>query len=375
MKPYRVLHFPGEMTRGGVENLIMSWYRNMDRDSIQFDFCVPRFDRGPLDDEIESLGGHILRCHRIREKGALTYISEITSIIKNNGPYDAVHIHGVHSGVFSLIASKKAGITKRIYHVHSTQNLAFRHLRFRKVIEWFFSFLINRFATVRLACSVPAGEFVFKSKHFILIRNGIDLNRFFPVPIEIKRQMKLSLGLPDNAIIIGNIARFVEGKNQEFLVKVIEEIIGRNPFVYGLLVGEGPNKNKLEKWCHAHSIYNRIVFTGHRSDTEKLYNCMDVFCLPSDFEGLGIVAIEAQACGIPCLVSDGVPDEANMNCVPFVKMSLSDSIKKWAEEIEVLVNKPKVDGSVIKESILKNGYSFSQSLQEIMEIYLHNLAY
>lgn len=375
MKPYRVLHFPGEMTRGGVENLIMSWYRNIDRDSVQFDFCVPRFNKGPLDDEIESLGGHILRCHRIREKGVLSYISEITSIIEINGPYDAVHIHGVHSGIFSLIASKRAGIAKRIYHVHSTQNLAFRHLRFHKVIERICTFLINRFATVRLACSAPAGEFVFKSKHFIQIKNGIDLNRFSPVSIGTKQQLKSSLGFPNNAFVIGNIARFVDGKNQEFLVRIIEEISARNPLVRGILVGEGPNKNKIEKMCLTRQINSKIVFTGHRSDTENLYHCMDVFCLPSDFEGLGIVAVEAQACGIPCLVSDGVPDEANMKCVPFVKMSLSDSIEKWAKELEKLGGGDTIEASVIKESILKTGYSSSQSLQEITRIYLHNAAY
>ena len=370
MAKYRVLHFPGEMTRGGVESLLMSWYRGIDRETIQFDFCVPRFERGPLDDEIESLGGRILRSHNIREKGVLSYISEVCSIIANNGPYDAVHIHGVHSGVFSLIAAKKAGIPKRIYHSHSTQNLAFRNLRFRKVIEWLCSFGINKLATVRLACSTPAGEFVFGNKSFSLIRNGIDLNRFYPYETDQRRALRNELGFPDNSMVIGNVARFVDGKNQQLIAQMIDLLNQQGHNAYGLFVGEGPRKEELERWCINYGIDNKIIFTGFRNDTENLYNCMDVFCLPSDFEGLGIVAIEAQACGIPCVVSSYVPTEANMHCVPFEAINLTEPLEHWAMASERLAQKRLDDSSIIK-SINENGYSLASSVETLVNIYLN----
>ena len=370
MRPYRVLHFPGEMTRGGVESLIMSWYRNIDRNDIQFDFCVPRFERGPLDDEIESLGGRILRCHRIRGKGVFSFVLEVCSLIKENGPYDAVHIHGVHSGVFSLIAAYLAGVSKRIYHSHSTQNLVLRNTLFRKTQEWLFSILINKFSTVRLACSKPAGQFVFSDHTFTVITNGIDIERFTPYSLERRLDLRRQLNIPEESIVIGNIARFVEGKNQDLITAIVEYWVhnkGQN--IFGLFVGYGPKKDGIIRWCEEHQIEKFVSFTGNRSDTEDLYNCMDVFCLPSDFEGLGIVAIEAQACGVPCLVSLGIPEEANMKCVPFEMHDLSESIETWSNNLEVLAKTPKVSENVIRESILNKGYSFSQSLRAIIEIY------
>ena len=370
MKPYRVLHFPGEMTRGGVESLIMSWYRNIDRDAIQFDFCVPRFERGPLDDEIESLGGRILRCHRIREKGLVYFISEVVSIIRKNGPYDAVHIHGVHSGVFSLLASSIAGVSKRIYHSHSTQNLVLRNKPFRVIQEWLFSFLINRYATIRLACSRPAGIFVYRKHSFLVINNGIDLCRFKPYTKDKKKELRESLGIPEKAFVIGNVARFVEGKNQLLIAKVVEKWVNNyNNNVVGLFVGDGPQKNEIKQWCDNHFITQYVLFTGNRSDPESLYNCMDVFCLPSDFEGLGIVAIEAQACGVPCLVSTGVPDEANMHCVPYEAVSINEFIDSCPQIMERLSKNQEKESAFIRDAIIERGYALSECLKQLVSIY------
>ena len=372
MKPYRVLHFPGEMTRGGVESLIMSWYRNIDHSTIQFDFCVPRFERGPLDDEIESLGGKIFHCHRIQEKGVLSFISEVISIIKNNGPYDAVHIHGVHSGVFSLIASKRAHVPKRIYHSHSTQNLVLRNKPLQKIQERLFSFIINKFATIRLACSKPAGRFVFRNYPFTVVNNGIDLDRFRPYSYAKRLELRSLFQIPKDAIVIGNVARFVDGKNQDRIAAIVEKgVKERNIPVFGLFVGDGPKKESVALWCEEHLITKHICFTGSRADTEALYNCMDVFCLPSDFEGLGIVAIEAQACGIPCLVSTEVPDEANMQCVPFEKKSLKDPVEEWLSLVENLAMTTRVDSAIIKTAIIYQGYSLESCLRAIVNTYLN----
>ena len=372
MKPYRVLHLPGEMTRGGVESLIMLWYRNIDHDKIQFDFCVPRFERGPLDDEIESYGGKIFHCHRIREKGVLSFISEVISIIKENGPYDAVHIHGVHSGVFSLIASKRARVPKRIYHSHSTQNLVLRNNPLRKVQEGLFSMIINRYATIRLACSRPAGLFVFRDYPFTIVNNGIDLDRFKPYSDSKRIELRTHFQIPKDAIVIGNVARFVEGKNQDIIAAIIKKgVKEHNIPVFGLFVGDGPKRDSVASWCEEHLISQYVCFTGNRSDTEALYNCMDVFCLPSDFEGLGIVAIEAQACGIPCLVSTEVPDEANMQCIPFEKKSLNDSIEEWLSIVENLAKTKRADSTIIKTAITNHGYSLESCLDAIVNIYLN----
>lgn len=368
MKQKKILHFPGIMTEGGVESLLMNWYRNIDHAKVQFDFCVTRSTPGPLDKEIKELGGKVIYVPTFKNAG-LRQIKRITSIIKENGPYDAVHIHSTHMGVFALIAAQKAGIKNRIYHVHSTQNLAIKNIPFKRYLEKYIGRIIQSIATCRIACSKPAGEFVFGSKPFIVINNAIDLVMYTPFEANLITEGRKKLKIPSNALVIGNVARFVPGKNQDFIVKIIAEDKRRRGRLFGLFVGDGITRREIENLSNYLNCTDRILFVGRQNNTPFYYNCMDVFCLPSDFEGLGMVAVEAQSCGIPCLVSQGVPDEAKMGSVLFEKLKLEDNISKWIEKIYSFEHKRNFNKEETAFITSEKGYSISNIVGTIQNIY------
>lgn len=369
MSVYKVLYFPGVMKEGGVENLIMNYLRKIDRTKIQIDFCVSRTYPAPLDEEIKRYGCRIIYISTIKEK-KWRYISYITDIINEYGPYDAVHIHSAHMGAFSLLASRKAGINKRVYHVHSSQNLALRKIPFRNIIERILSKIITSNATHRLACSIPAGNFVYRSFPFICLKNAIDLNLFYPYdPIDIER-IKNSLLIPKDAIVVGNVARFVPGKNQEHIVRIIAEDKKNNGNLFGLFVGDGNTLDNVKEYAVCHGCIDKLIFVGAQTNTAMYYNLMDVFCMPSEFEGLPLVTVEAQACGIPCVISDGVPDDVKMGDLLVYKCKLSDSLITWTDQIYSLVNKRQFSKAYVHSQIIQSGYDLDNVISQLESIYL-----
>lgn len=364
----RILHFPGVMTQGGVESLVMGWYERIDRSEFQFDFCVSRTYPDPIDETIKKLGGKIIYSTPIKKKkGLFKHINEIKSIILNNGPYDAVHIHSIHMGVFSLIAAKKAKVKVRVYHSHNIQNATLKKTPYivRRIIENLCSAIINKYATKRVACSKEAGFFVFKRQKFDVINNSVDLSRFKPYDEKTRLYLRNRLGIPSDAIVVGNVGRFVHEKNQKLFLELYDYDTKHVGKLYYLLVGEGVDKKSIEQMIDDRNAHSHFILTGSKKDTENFYNCMDVFCLPSLFEGLGIVAVEAQACGVPCLVSNGVPNEANMEIGLFESLSLKEEMQKWSATIYELSAIEHADAPLIKKKIEKKGYGIEQTIKYI----------
>ena len=369
----RVLHFPGEMTQGGVESLLMGWYNRIDRNIIQFDFCVARDYSAPIDDDIMKLGGRVFYSLPMKQIGVVKHIKEIKRIISDNGPYDAVHIHSIHMGVFSLIAAKFSNVPIRVYHSHNVQNATLKRFPslIRRFIESVCSTIINKYATKRVACSNEAGRFVFKQYPFSVIKNSIDLGRFSPYSEEKRTQLRTQYGLPSDLIIVGNVGRFVEEKNQRLFLDLFTYDSSHEGRLFFLLVGDGKEREIIERKVQSLGARNRFMFCGSQKNTEDYYNCMDVFCMPPVYEGLGIVAIEAQACGVPCLVSDVVPKEADMGLGQFVSLSLDDSPEKWCQDLYSLHQREKLKPELIREQIENKGYSISNTIKFI-ESQLYN---
>lgn len=363
----RILHFPGAMTQGGVESLIMGWYNRVDKSRIQFDFYVARDYPSPIDEDIKRLGGKVFYSLPMMKTGVLNHIKEIKKIISDNGPYDAVHIHSIHMGVFSLIAARLSNVPVRVYHSHNVQNATLKRFPsfLRRLIEIICSIIINRYATKRVACSNEAGRFVFKQHPFIVIKNAIDLGRFQPYDEEKRKELRVRYGLPSDLIIVGNVGRFAEEKNQKLFIELYDYDSGHQGKLFFLLVGDGNEREILENSVQKRGIQAKFMFCGSQKATEDFYNCMDVFCMPSVYEGFGIVAIEAQACGIPCLVSDAVPKEADMGLGQFVSLSLNDSPQKWCQELYNLHQEKRLESCFIREKFENNGYSFFNNIMFI----------
>ena len=369
--PIRILQFPGTMLFGGVGSVVMNLYRNIDRTKVQFDFCVPRKERGPLDEEIESMGGRIFYIPKKRGSGFRNYIKVIQNVINENGPYKAVHIHSIHMGAVPLFATKGLGLCT-IYHVHSTQDPALDKLPCHRFLELILKKYIQKKASYRVACGKMAGKYIYGNKSFIVLNNAVDLNRFYPFEDVRRQKIRRSLNIQDDDIIVGDIARFSSVKNMTRFVKFAEEDKNNLGKLKFLLVGDGEEKQAIEKQISERSLNDKFILTGSRNDVEVLYNAMDVFCLPSIFEGLPVSLMEAQAVGLPCVISDAVTREGVVGSSKVESIALSTADKTWLQSFYELADSRVQDQEEIRKRFIERKYEISSIAKEIEQIYLAN---
>lgn len=329
-KPIRVAHIIGKWLGGGVESVVMNYYRNIDRSNIQFDFICDDDSTNIPYQEIEKLGGKVILIPPYQK--VFKYHKKLKRTLKE-GKYQIVHSHINTLSVFSLYAAKCAGVPVRIAHSHSTTNKKEWKKNLLKQVLRPFSKL---FATNYMACSELAGRWLFGDKTYnkgevYILNNAIDIDKFVYNEKNRKKHRK-ELGIKDDALVIGHVGRFVEQKNHRFLIDIFNEVHKLNNNSILLLVGQGPLEEEMKEKVNALGLTDSVMFLGQRSDVNELYSAMDVFVLPSLYEGLGMVAVEAQVAGLPCVLSTEVPEIAKIsNNVEFIK--LNDIVNNWANII------------------------------------------
>ena len=320
----KVLHVYPEMRSAGTEMVIMNLYRNIDRERVQFDFLVMK--EGESDDKFRSLGATIHYLPKTKK-----YERDLVSFFKDHPEYRIVHTHTHKEMGTVLKAAKRAGVPCRIAHSHNSRADLPGVMRIYKMIT---GWDIESSATHFLACSREAAEWLFprKNKKAFVWNNAIDLDAFrFDGAERVKyREM---LGIPENAKVIAHVGRFADQKNHVFLVKLLNELCERDESVYALLVGDGPLFEEIKSRVRS----DRIMLLGQRSDVPELLCASDLFLFPSNYEGLGIVAVEAQASGLFCLASVGVPAAADVGIGLFERMSLDESKDTWIAKTEELL--------------------------------------
>ena len=308
-KPVIVAQIMGKWIGGGVESVIMNYYRHLDHTKIQFDFiCDEDSTRIPYD-EIKKLGGRVFLVPKYQKLPQ--YLKALEDLFRKNH-YRIVHSNVNTLSVFPLYAAKKAGVPIRISHSHSTSNV--REWK-RNIIKNILRPFSKRYATDYFACSELAGRYLFGSKTFDrgevkIIHNAIDLDKFKFDPIA-RKNLRKELGIDDETIVIGHVGRFVQTKNHHFLIYAFKKYHNKNPNAKLLLIGTGPLEEKIKAKVKKLNLEDSVLFLGQRNDTNKLYSVMDIFCLPSLYEGLPVAGIEAQAAGLPCVYSDKVTIEAD----------------------------------------------------------------
>ncbi|WP_052360621.1 glycosyltransferase family 1 protein [Oceanobacillus manasiensis] len=367
----KVLHVVGSMTAGGLETLIMNLYRNMDRSKVQFDFAVQTNEKCFYDDEIIQKGGKIIP-HPKPSDNLIKYKMALKETIKKYGPYDVIHSHVLFfSGVVIDIANKE-NIPIRIAHSHTSNNSKYNSL-LRKMYKRIMRKKIINNATHLIGCSSEACEFLFGNNS---LEAGI--TRHFPNAIDPKRFKTLKkdsnyltneLKLPDDSLIIGHIGRFTKAKNHVLLIEVFTEYLKRNANAHLILVGDGEERKCIEQLVYENMIEENVHFLGLREDIEKILSAIDLFLFPSLYEGLGIALIEAQAAGVPCLISDTIPVEADLNIGLAQRRNLSDKNDEWVQAIDEVkkIESPSWDN---RESALKDtGYDINISSKKLLKIY------
>lgn len=329
-EPIRVAQIMGKWLGGGVESVVMNYYRNIDRNKVQFDFICDEDSKYIPKDEIEGLGGKVILIPPYQKP--FKYHKELKRVLKE-GKYKIVHSHINTLSVFSLWAAKAAGVPVRIAHSHSTTNKKEWKKNFMKQILRPFC---KVFATDYFCCSEKAGRWQFGNRAYnqgkvYLLNNAIDVDKFKYNEMIRKRKRK-ELNIKDDEIVIGHIGRFVTVKNHMFLIEVFNEIRKKRENVILLLAGEGPLKEKMQNKVKELGLEKSVRFLGQRNDANELYQAFDAFVLPSLYEGLPVVGVEAQAAGLPCFFSANMTTEAKiLKTTEFIE--LIQGVDKWANII------------------------------------------
>lgn len=363
-EPIRVLQIIGIVCGGGVEAVIMNYYRHIDRSRVQFDFVIDGYERSILDDEIESLGGRIYHVCPYK-KNIFTYMQEIYHIVREGG-YRIVHSNMNTLAVFSLFAAKVAGAPIRIAHNHST---ATRGEGKRAIMKYILRPFAPLFATHRFACSQLAAEWMYGKAavargEVTIINNAIDLS-LYAYSEEKRRRLREKLNIPADALAIGHVGRFAYQKNHAFLLDVFSRVLEQDKSAYLILVGTGELMDETRIRARKLGIDNRVLFLGLRADVADLLNAFDIFILPSHFEGLPVVAVEAQANGLPLLLSTNVSSEAVIN-KETKQLPLSLGIATWAERVLTMKGKRTLDTS----ELAKRGYDIEREAISLANFYL-----
>lgn len=358
-RPIRVLHVVTHMNRGGLETMLMNYYRNIDRTQVQFDFLVHRQERAAYDDEIESLGGKIYRLPRLNP-WSRSYLRALDRFFIEHPEYKIVHSHLDCMSAIPLAAAKRAGVPVRIAHSHN--NNQDKDLKY--LLKLYYRQKIPDAATKLFACSESAGKWMFQGKPFEVFNNAIDIKRYVynEKTREIQRE---KWGIGEDKLVIGNVARFSPQKNHEFLIKIFNSLLKTVDSVL-LLVGDGELRPAIEKKVQELGIKERVIFTGVRDDVPALMQAMDVFVFPSRYEGLGIVAIEAQAAGLPCLISDGVTLECKKTDLVY-QLPLKENPECWANMVIDLSKKERTDTYL---EIVNSGYDIASQAGALQNYYI-----
>ncbi|MBR3164491.1 glycosyltransferase family 1 protein [Candidatus Saccharibacteria bacterium] len=310
-KPLIIAQIMGKWLGGGVEAIIMNYYHHIDRNKIQFDFICDEDSTNIPYDEIEKLGGKVILCPPYQKLPK--YLKFLTQLFREK-KYHIVHSNINTLSVFPLYAAKKAGVPVRIAHSHSTSNPREWKKNLAKNALRPFS---KQYATDYFACSELAGRYLFGDQAFDkgkvkIIRNAIDVEKFKFDPVA-RKKLRKEIGIKDDDFVVGHIGRFVEQKNHRFLIDIFAEAKKEKKNAKLVLVGQGPLREEIRQKVEDLGLQKDVFFLGQRNDTNKLYSVFDVFCLPSLYEGLPVVGVEAQANGVPCVFSDQVTEEIAIN--------------------------------------------------------------
>lgn len=332
-RPIRILHVLGVMNRAGMETWLMHVVRHIDGARFHMDFLVHTNTPGAYDEEIKSLGSQVLPCPY--SANPWIYGRRFRRLLQEHGPYDIVHSHLHHRSGHVLRLAHRAGVPVRIAHSHNGSDVKgglLRRLYVKLMGRW-----LDKYATLGLAVSRRAAEALYgrtweSDPRWGLLYYGFDWSAFHA---RVKRsEVRAELGLPADAFVVGNVARFEEQKNHRFLIDVFAAIARRAPAARLLLVGDGPLRPAIEREIRLRGLAEKAICAGVRSDIARvMLGAMDVLVFPSLWEGLMIAGLEGQAAGLPLVISDLFSEEFDVVKPLVTRVSLARPADVWADAV------------------------------------------
>lgn len=363
----RVLHVVTTMDMGGLETFIMNIYRNIDRNKVQFDFLKHRDYESKFDREIKKMGGNIYNVPPINPFKHRRYIKSLDNFFELYSDYSIVHSHINTNSMYVLRSAQTAEISTRIAHSHIASQSRFSY---RAPYLKYTKFKLQNYTTHNFACGVDAGRWLYGNKayensEFKVINNSIDTNKFI-FNKEVRNFIREKYNL-QNKFVIGHIGRFFHQKNHDFIIEIFKKISDKNNNARLLLLGDGELRQDIEKKVEKYDLKEKVIFTGVKSNANEYLQAMDLFLMPSHFEGLPVTLVEAQASGVQSVISDNITDEVKItNLVD--SLSLEQSPTYWAEH----VNKYSVgyQRKDMSEEIKNAGYDVKTTAKWLEEFYL-----
>lgn len=357
----RVLVYGMTSNNGGMEAYVMNYFSHFNTDRLIFDF-VTDCKAIAWKDEIEKLGGKIYYIPSRRES-LKSHMGGLKKIIKEN-KYNVVYFNLLSaSGVFSVLAAHSVKGVKTVVHSHN-DNVG--NIKVHNILRP----ILNRVTDFRLACSDEAGKFMFGEKSFNdgeikVINNAINTEKY-KFNHENSKKIREEF-LLNNKFVVGHVGRMCYQKNSEFIIEIFNEVLKKKKDSVLLYVGDGEDKPLVEEAIKKYGIEKDVVLTGMRSDVPKLYSAMDVFLLPSRFEGLAVVAVEAQAAGLPCFVSTNVnPHTKLVDNFNFV--SLEESAEKWAD---IILSSVGTERNCNIQEIIDKGFDINSEVEKLEEFFIN----
>lgn len=358
----RVLQVVTIMNRGGAETMVMSHYRKIDRTKMQFDFLVNRQERGAFDDEIEQMGGRIYRLCPIRPWTYLQYFHELDTFFEEHAKdYVAVHSHIQENSGFVFKYAQRYGLMNCIANSHIDFKGWDSKILFRKFAAQY----LHKYSTKNIACGEAAGKYLFGNRPYEVFKNAIDVEKFAFNP-EIRERLRMELGINDR-LVLGSVARITWQKNHTFMLEVMDEMRKEHPEALLLLVGTGEKEPEIREKIKYKGLEDSVWMLGSKPNVNEYLQAFDLFFMPSLFEGLPVSVIEAQAAGLPCVLSDTIDRETDVtDLASFV--SLNENAERWCKAIVEASKKTRRD---TRKQISEAGYDVELNVKRLMDYYLN----
>lgn len=349
---------------GGVAKVVLNYYEQIDHKQFHFDF-VTHGKREKFHGGIVAEGSLIFYFSTIGKIGLKGYFEQICKTIDMSN-YDIVHLHIAHlNGLYGYLY-KFAGAKKIICHAHASRCVVHKH----EVFMPLFRILANTVSDKRISCGVKAGKFCFGKGEFSILNNGLSFCKINEITNKQVENAKREFNIPNDTLIVGHVGLFSSPKNHKFIVNIINELLKKESRVIFVLVGDGELKESIEKQIKNNNNYSNVRFTGIREDVYTLMKMFDVFILPSLFEGLPVVGIEAQAAGTRCLFSKEIDNSVDIGAGLVQFIPIDQGPKLWVDALLENIGKTSyLNVDKVYSKLCDSGYEISITARQLLAIY------